>query len=129
MTLGQPICSAHVLSTRRHAGQRLLELRRAPGAQASTRTAPAPAPPVKVYFEGDRNSRELTRIRETLDARGITHDILDVAGDEAMLGFILREAMCERDALPIVFVGPSAIGGFRQLIDADLSGALQDAVS
>ena len=82
------------------------------------------AAPVKVYFEGDRNARELTRIRELLDSRAIVYELLDVAGDEPTIDFVTREAKCEKDELPVVFIGASAIGGFNELANADLSGAL-----
>ncbi|MGO9713157.1 MAG: hypothetical protein ACLQBL_30135 [Polyangiaceae bacterium] len=84
-----------------------------------------PAAPVKVYFEGDRNVRELTRIREALDAQAIAYEMLDVAGDEATIVFVTREAKCKQDDLPIVFLGPTAIGGFNALANADLSGAIK----
>jgi hypothetical protein len=122
VTLGQPICSPDDLATRRRAREKLAEL-----ARSGTRvveTSAAPAAPVKVYFEGDRNARELTKIRELLDGRGIVYDALDVANDEPMIEFVTREAKCEKDELPIVFIGPTAIGGFNDLANADLSGAL-----
>ena len=123
VTLGQPICSADDLEKRRRARLRLEELARAPkGPRADT--APALAAPVKVYAEGDRNGRELTRIRELLDARAIVYEVLDVAGDEATIEFVTREAKCEKDELPVVFIGATAIGGYNELANADLSGAL-----
>jgi hypothetical protein len=133
VTLGQPICSAEDLETRRRARKRLEELGRAPRRAGGsthaekTATASALAAPVKVYFEGDRNVRELTRIRELLDSRAIVYELLDVAGDEPTIVFVTREAKCEKDELPVVFIGASAIGGYNELANADLSGALTRA--
>jgi hypothetical protein len=129
VTLGQPICSAEALVVRRRGQARLDEIRRNPPAARSVAEAQAAAAaavtaPVKVYFEGDRNVRELTRIRELLDSRAIVYELLDVAGDEPTIVFVTREAKCEQDDLPVVFLGPTAIGGFNELANADLSGAL-----
>ncbi len=122
VTLGQPICSAADLDARRRARRRLEELNRAPRPSGVKETRIAA--PVKVYFERDRNVRELTRIRELLDSRAIVYEVLDVTGDEATLAFVTREAKVEQDDLPVIFLGPSAIGGFNELANADLSGAL-----
>jgi glutaredoxin len=81
-----------------------------------------------VYFEKDRNARELARIEETLGAKGIAYKLLDVTGDEPALDFVMREAACDQDELPIVFVGGTVIGGFRQLVEADVSGELRRAL-
>jgi hypothetical protein len=126
VTLGQPICSGEELVKRRRATARLAELARSPrGPHAETPVKTPPiAAPVKVYFEGDRNVRELTRIRELLDSRAIVYELLDVAGDEPTVVFVTREAKCEKDDLPVVFVGATAIGGYNALANADLSGAL-----
>jgi len=51
-----------------------------------------------------------------------------VTGDEAALEFVMREASCEKDELPIVFVGAAAVGGFRELVEADVSGELRRAL-
>jgi hypothetical protein len=123
VTFGQPICSAGDLEIRRRARRRLEELAHAPK-RAREEATPVLAAPVKVYAEGDRNARELTRIRELLDGRAIVYEVLDVAGDEATIEFVTREAKCEKDDLPIVFIGPTAIGGYNALANADLSGAL-----
>jgi hypothetical protein len=126
VTLGQPLCSADVLAHRRSARERLTELRRAPS-RSPGKSARREVAPVKVYFEGDRNARELTRIRGLLDSRGVAYDLLDVAGDEPTMVFVTREAKCEADELPIVFLGATAIGGMNALANADLSGALQSS--
>jgi hypothetical protein len=126
VTLGQPICSAEDLATRRRAQRRLEELNRVP--RSDRRPEPGSTTkvlaPVKVYFQKDRNTRELTRVRELLDARAIVYDLLDVTGDEATLAFVTREAKVDDDDLPVVFLGPTVIGGFEALANADLSSAL-----
>jgi hypothetical protein len=129
VTFGQPICSADELGKRRRAQARLDEIARMPkSARFATRAAAAAAPvltaPVKIYFEGDRNVRELTRIRELLDSRAVVYELLDVAEDEPTIVFVTREAKCEQDDLPVVFLGATVIGGFNELTNADLSGAL-----
>jgi hypothetical protein len=127
VTFGQPICSADELEKRRRAQARLDEIAKLPKSEriaAAKAATPAPAAPVKVYFEGDRNARELTRIRELLDSRAVVYELLDVAGDEPTIVFVTREAKCEQDELPVVFLGATAIGGFNELANADLSGAL-----
>ena len=124
VTLGQPICSAQDLETRRRARRRLEELARAPKSAQRAEAGPVLAAPVKVYTEGDRNVRELTRIRELLDGRAIVYEVLDVAGDDATIEFVTRAAKCEQDDLPVVFIGATAIGGYNALANADLSGAL-----
>ncbi len=122
--LGQPVCSKEDLKARRSARERLEALRRAPKASAREELLA----PVLVYFEGDRNTRELGRIEELLGAKGIPYRRLDVAGDEATIAFVTRKAACERDELPVVFVADKVIGGLRAVVDADVSGALARAV-
>lgn len=96
--------------------------------------APAAAPkkrepaPVVVYFEKDRNQRLIERVRELLEAKQIPFQSLDVSGDAATLAFIVREAKCEDDDLPIVFVAGAPVGGFNELVDWDVSGRLKAAV-
>jgi glutaredoxin len=124
VALGSPLCSADDLAKRRAAQARLATLRHAP----RTPSAPKEAAPVMIYFEKDRNARELTRVREALDAKQIVYTLLDVAGDEATLDFVMREAKCEADDLPVVFVAGRAIGGFTALVEHDVSGALEKAV-
>jgi hypothetical protein len=84
--------------------------------------------PVVVYFEKDRNQRLIERVRELLEAKAIPFRALDVSGDAATLAFIVREAECEEDDLPIVFVGAEVVGGFNDLVDWDVSGKLKTAV-
>jgi hypothetical protein len=84
--------------------------------------------PVVVYFEKDRNQRLLERVRELLTAKQIPFQALDVTGDTATIAFIMREASCEDDDLPIAFVAGAPIGGYNELVDWDVSGKLKTAV-
>jgi hypothetical protein len=86
------------------------------------------AAPVVMYFEKDRNQRLIERVRELLTAKQIPFQALDVSGDAATLSFVMREAQCEDDDLPIVFVAGKAVGGFNELVDWDVSGKLKAAV-
>jgi glutaredoxin len=134
VVLGSPLAPADELEKRKAARARLADLRRASRGGSAT-TPPLPTEiepelaPVMVYFQKDRNARELVRVEETLGAKGIAYKLLDVTGDEAALDFVMREAHCEEDELPIVFVGGVAVGGFRQLVEADVSGELQRALA
>jgi hypothetical protein len=131
-TFGSPLAPIAELARRRDALGRLSALKDARLAGA----VPPPAPrdekpeaaPVMVYFEKDRGVRELSRIEEALGAKGIPYKLLDVAGDESTLDYVMREAGCDRDELPVVFVGGAAIGSFPALVKADVSGELQRAV-
>lgn len=123
--LDQPLCSPEELEKRRAGASLLAELRSRPPEPAAAKRAPAP---VMVYFEKDRNARELMQIKEVLSAQGIEPKLLDVSGDEATIAFVMREADCERDELPAVFVAGSVVGGFRELVAANASGALKKAV-
>jgi hypothetical protein len=96
-----------------------------PVASVAPRRAPAP---VVVYFEKDRNQRLIERVRELLTAKQIAFQALDVSGDAATLAFIVREARCADDDLPIVFVAGTPVGGYNELVDWDVSGRLQTAV-
>jgi glutaredoxin len=131
VALGSPLASAEELTKRKAALTRLATLRAAQqGANGAAPDAPThvePAP-VMVYFEKDRNTRELVRIEETLGAKGIAYKLLDVTDDEPALDFVMRAAHCEKDELPVVFVGGAPVGGFRQLVEADVSGELQRAL-
>ncbi len=126
VALGSPLANLAELRKRREARARLHALRGSKRpADAPRRSEPAP---VMVYFEKDRNARELLRIEEALVAKNIAFTRLDVTGDEATLEFVTRAAGCEPDDLPVVFVAGTAFGGFRELVDADVSGALEKAV-
>ncbi len=120
-TLGRPLATRDELAKRARARARLAELTAA-GARATD--ARKEAAPVLVYFEKDRNVRELVRIEEMLGARGFAYERLDVAGDEVMTEFVTRTAKCERDDLPVVFVAEHAVGPYPALVEADVSGAL-----
>ena len=130
VTLGQPLCSSDELTRRRAATERLASLRtgRGEATPAASGTSTRVAAPVVVYFEKDRNARELGRVEEVLKAKAIAYQRLDVAGDEATLAFVMRTAGCKEDELPVVFVAGAAIGGYRELVAADVSGALAKAI-
>jgi|ERR1019366_7665156 hypothetical protein len=129
MTLGSPLCSREEGEKRREAAVRLDRLRHgSPGDTASKSDRVREAAPVMVYFEIDRNVRELGRVEELLAAKGIAFTKLDVRGDEVTLDFVMREAKCKDDELPIVFVAGTAIGGFTALVAADVSGELERRV-
>lgn len=119
--LGEPLATREELAKREAARARLAELRKGGGQGPAMAGGPAP---VFVYFEKDRNVRELTRIEELLSAKGYEWKRLDVSTDEAMLDFILRTAECERDDLPVVFVADECVGVFGALVKAEVSGDL-----
>jgi hypothetical protein len=124
-TLGQPLADREELGRRTKARHRLTELRANGSSAARHRVEPAP---VLVYFEAGRNVRELTRIEELLGAKAIAWKRLDVGGDEATLEFVTRQAQCERDDLPVVFVAERAIGPYEAVVRADVSGELERLV-
>jgi len=115
---------------------KLNDIVRGTAAPAPARSAPVAAPavkkrepaPVMVYFEKDRNQRLIERVRELLTSKGIAFQALDVSGDAATIAFVVREARCEDDDLPIVFVAGTPVGGYNELVDWDVSGKLKLAV-
>jgi hypothetical protein len=125
LVLGAPLASVEDLAKREAARKRLEALRAGAGAESEPEAAAAP---VLVYFEKDRNTRELGRIEELLGSRGYSWTRLDVAGDEATMDFVLLKAKCERDDLPVVFVADRVIGTFPAVVDADVSGDLARAI-
>jgi hypothetical protein len=130
-TLGRPLAPLDELARRASARARLAELRSQPvtkGTPTAAASARKEAAPVLVYFEKDVNVRELVRIEELLGAKGHAWKRCDVAGDEATLDFVMREAGCERDDLPIVFVASQPIGNFEALVRSDVSGDLARAI-
>jgi hypothetical protein len=134
-TFGSPLAPMKELARRKDARGRLAALKDARNGNGAAHVAPAEssavkpdAAPVMVYFEKDRGVRELSRIEEALGSKGIPYKLLDVTGDESTLDFVMREAGCERDELPVVFVAGEAIGNFPALVKADVSGELQRAV-
>lgn len=132
VVLGQPLCTIEELEKRRAAEAKLAQLRgaRSSGSAPSTPIAASPRvqAPVNVYFEKDRNARELERIEQLLAAKNIVANRLDLAGDENTLQFVMRTANVKADELPVVFVGDMPIGGYTALVDADVSGRLQNAL-
>lgn len=122
---GEPLCSPDEIERRRAAARRLADLRAAPPVKAKPKREPAP---VIIYFEKDRNQRQLERIQDALGARSIVFKKLDVTGDDRTMSFVTTEAKCERDELPVVFVAGKAIGGLRQLVAFDASGELVKTV-
>jgi hypothetical protein len=125
VALGSPLASPDDLARRADARARLGQLR-AKGAKRES--LGRIAAPVLVYFEKDRNVRELTRIEELLAAKGHEFKRLDVAGDEATIEFVKLQAKCERDDLPIVFVADRAVGRYDDLVRSDVSGELERLV-
>jgi len=125
VALGSPLASPDDLARRAQARSRLAELR-ANGASAER--LGRVAAPVLVYFEKDRNVRELSRIEELLTAKGHEYKRLDVAGDDATIDFVKLQARCERDDLPVVFVADRAVGRYDDLVRADVSGELERLV-
>jgi hypothetical protein len=124
-TLGSPLAPLDELAKRARARERLAELRA--GHLKETRPSREPAP-ILVYFEKDRNVRELTPIEELLGAKGFPWKRLDVSGDEPTIDFVMRQAHCERDDLPIVFVADRVIGPYEALVRSDVSGELERVV-
>ncbi|WP_394850376.1 hypothetical protein LZC95_23325 [Pendulispora brunnea] len=127
VTLGQPLCSQEELLRRREARERLTRLRE-PRNDGQRTTVAREQAPVMVYFEKDRNARMLGRIEELLSGASIAFKKLDVAGDEATKDFVMREARCKEDDLPVVFVAGTAVGGYNELVDFNVSGQLKKAV-
>jgi len=121
VALGSPLASSEELTKREQARTRLAKLR-ANGAKGER--IHRDAAPVLVYFEKDRNVRELVRIEELLAAKSIAWKRLDVAGDDATIDFVMLQAKCERDDLPVVFVADRAVGGYEALVRSDVSGEL-----
>jgi hypothetical protein len=121
VALGSPLAPAEELGRRERARGRLAALR-AKGGRGERQQRDAA--PVLVYFEKDRNVRELVRIEELLTAKSIAWKRLDVSGDDATLDFVTLKAACKRDDLPVVFVADRALGGYEALVRSDVSGAL-----
>lgn len=127
--LGDPLCSKEELDRRRAGWAKLEELKRNGGKPVGG-SAPAPRvqAPVMVYFEKDRNARMLGRMQEMLDAKGIKYTLLDIAEDATTRAFVMREARCKEDDLPVVFVASAPVGGYNELVDWDVSGKLTRAL-
>jgi hypothetical protein len=130
--LGEPLCSKGELDRRRAGQAKLDELKRAThdgGAATPITPAATTQAPVMVYFEKERNGRMLGRIQEALDAKSIRYTMLDVTGDEVTKNFVLREAKCKEDDLPIVFIAGAPVGGYNEVVDWDVSGRLAKALA
>jgi glutaredoxin len=125
--LGEPLCSKTELERRKSGAARLEELKKQ-GNRKSTQGVERPTAPVMIYFEKDRNERFLHRMKELLDSKSITYTLLDVTADVGTKDFVLREAKCKEDELPVVFVGGNAVGGYNELVDFDVSGRLTKAL-
>jgi len=123
VTFGQPLCSKEELERRREAKARLTKLRATGGRTDMAREQA----PVMIYFEKDRNARLLGRIEELLTGEAIAFTKLDVSGDEATKNFVVREARCKEDDLPVVFVAGAVVGGYNELVDFNVSGKLRKA--
>jgi hypothetical protein len=128
ITLGQPLCSSEELEKRRNAVTRLAALREGKGHKSTSQDDARVAAPVMVYFEKDRNPRELVRVEELLKAKSYPYTLLDVAGDEATMSFVMHAAGVKDDDLPVVFVAGNPIGVYRALVEADVSGELKKAI-
>ncbi len=132
LLFGEPLCSKEELSRRQAGLAKLAELKAnggKPVRAGEAAAAPTLQAPVMVYFEKDRNARMLGRIKEALDAKTIAYTLLDVAGDPSTRDFVLREAKCKDDDLPVVFVGGTPVGGYNDLVDWDVSGKLAKALA
>lgn len=133
LMLGEPLCSKDELARRRAGLTKLEALKRGTSAGDPEATPVVPAAtlqaPVMVYFEKERNARMLNRIKEALDAKTIRYTLLDVAGDATTKDFVMREAKCKEDDLPIVFIAGAAVGGYNELVDWDVSGRLARALA
>ena len=123
--LGEPICSKEELKRRRDARAKLAELRKS--GKRTTKLAREQAP-VQIYVEGDRNARLVGRVKELLDSKSVKYTVLDVAGDQATKEFVMLQAKCKEDELPIVFIGGVAVGGYNELVDWEVSGRLAKAI-
>jgi glutaredoxin len=125
MAIGEPLCSKVELERRRNGAARLEHLKKNGAKQTKMEREAAP---VMIYFETDRNHRLLGRMKELLDSKSIKYTELDVTGDIGTKDFVLREAKCKEDELPVVFVGGIAVGGYNELVDFDVSGRLKKAL-
>lgn len=121
---GLPLCSTEELAKRKAATEKLQNLRKnGPIAKRPTEKQKVLAP-VTLYFELNRNNRELLRIEELLQAKNIQFQKRDLTGDEATLKFVTRTANCKDDDLPVLFVADEAIGNFAAVVASDVSGEL-----
>jgi glutaredoxin 3 len=67
------------------------------------------------------------RVKDLLDARGVPFAEINLSKDPAgRLELVERTGML---SFPQVIVGEEVLGGFRELIDADQSGRLDDLLA
>lgn len=125
---GEPLCSKAELERRRNGAARLEELKKTSAKTTTPSTGSREAAPVMIYFENGRNERFLGRIKELFDSKSVKYTLLDVTGDVGTKDFVLREAKCKEDDLPVVFVGGTVVGGYNELVDFDVSGRLKKAL-
>ncbi|MEO8875243.1 MAG: hypothetical protein ABI461_06640 [Polyangiaceae bacterium] len=121
---GMPLCSGDDLAKRTAATKKLKSLRKTGGVSLPDANAVKVLAPVTLYFENNRNTRELTRIVELLEAKNIAFQKRDLAGDDATMAFVTRTAKCKDDDLPVLFVADEAIGNYGAIVAADVSGEL-----
>jgi hypothetical protein len=121
---GLPLCSTEELAKRKAAAEKLQNLRKnGPASKQPTERQKVLAP-VTLYFELNRNNRELLRIEELLGAKNIQFQKRDLTGDEATMKFVTRTAKCKDDDLPVLFVADEAIGNYAAIVASDVSGEL-----
>ena len=126
VVLGQPLCSKEELERRRSGAERLTKLRADASAGVKSAGVAHEAAPVILYFEKDRNARLYQRMKDLLESKSIVYTALEV--DTATKAFVMREAKCKEDELPIVFVAAAPVGGYNDLVEWDVSGKLAAAV-
>jgi glutaredoxin len=126
IVLGQPLCSKDELERRRSGATKLAKLRADAKAGVKGAAEAREPAPVIVYFENDRNARLFQRTKELLESKAIAYTALEV--DTATKAFVMREAKCKEDELPIVFVAATPIGGYNDLVEWDVSGKLATAI-
>jgi ribosome-binding factor A len=122
--VGMPLCSDEDLAKRKAAAEKLQNLRKNGGISNHAAEKQKVLAPVTLYFEKNRNNRELLRIEELLEAKGIQFQKRDLTGDEATMLFVTRTAKCKDDDLPVLFVADEVIGNYGAIVAADVSGDL-----
>jgi glutaredoxin-related protein len=124
VAFGKPIASREELASRKAARDELARLRAAGGSAKIEKEAA----PVFVYFMKNKNVDALAKIERTLSEANVRFEKRDVSGDEAMISFITREAKCDDDDLPVVFVATKVIGGAERVVESVASGELAKLV-
>jgi len=81
--------------------------------------------PVIVYFDG-KDQRTKAKVEELLNAREIKFRLLDVTNDEAERSWVITAAKSEE--FPIVVIAGTAVGGFHELVQLDVTGQLKKRV-